>query len=96
MKILLDHCIDWRLSRSLPSHEIKTTGEMGWEKLKNGKLLAAAAGGKFNVLLTVDQIIKAEQNLSTLPVSVVVLIAFSTRLRILSHLCRHSKVLFRT
>jgi len=80
MKILLDHCIDWRLGRSLPSHQIKSSQEMGWEGLKNGKLLAAA-GASFEVLLTVDQNIKAEQNLSALPISVIVLIANSNRLR---------------
>jgi predicted nuclease of predicted toxin-antitoxin system len=80
MKILLDHCIDWRLGRSLPSHQIKSSQEMGWECLKNGKLLAAA-GASFEVLLTVDQNIKAEQNLSMLPISVMVLIAQSNRLR---------------
>lgn len=53
---------------------------MGWQGLKNGKLLAAE-GASFEVLPTVDQNIKAEQNLSTLLISVIVLIAKSNRLR---------------
>jgi hypothetical protein len=80
MKVLLDHCIDWRLRRSIPNHQLKTTEAMGWEELKNGKLLAAAAAGGFDVFLTVDQNIKAQQNLSTLPITIIVLIAFSNRL----------------
>jgi predicted nuclease of predicted toxin-antitoxin system len=79
MKILLDHCIDWRLGRSLPSHAVKSAAEMGWDALKNGKLLAAAGLASFDLLLTVDKNIKHEQNLTRLPVAVVVLIAASNR-----------------
>ena len=81
MKILLDHCIDWRLKRLLPSHEVKTAQELGWDKLKNGKLLAAAGANSFLSMLTVDQNLKSEQNLLHLPISVVVLIAKSNRIR---------------
>ena len=45
---------------------------MGWEDLRNGKLLAAAAAS-FDVFLTVDKNMKLEQNLATLPIAVVVL-----------------------
>jgi hypothetical protein len=45
---------------------------MGWEDLRNGKLLAAAAP-LFDVLLTVDKNMKLEQNLATLPIAVIVL-----------------------
>jgi hypothetical protein len=78
MKILLDHCIDWRLKRALPSHEVKSTHEMGWDDLQNGKLLAQA-GPIFNVFLTVDQNIKTQQNLAALPIAIIVLIARSNR-----------------
>jgi predicted nuclease of predicted toxin-antitoxin system len=64
MRILLDHCVDWRLSRSLPAHEVKSAQEMGWEQLRNGDLLTAASA-QFDVLLTVDQKMKSQQNLST-------------------------------
>lgn len=79
MKILVDHCIDWRIKRSLSAHDVKSAQEMGWDELKNGKLLAAA-GASFDILLTVDRNIKSEQNLSKLPITVLVLIAKSNRL----------------
>jgi predicted nuclease of predicted toxin-antitoxin system len=79
MKILLDHCVDWRLSRSWPNHVVKSAQEMGWDKLRNGRLLAAAAG-EFDVLLTVDRNLKHQQNLAHLPIAVVVLISKSNRL----------------
>jgi hypothetical protein len=53
---------------------------MGWDELKNRKLLATVATA-FDVLLTVDRNMKAEQNLRVLPVTVIVLIGRSNRLR---------------
>jgi predicted nuclease of predicted toxin-antitoxin system len=43
MKLLLDECLDWRLRRDLPGHEVKTVHEMGWDGIKNGRLLALTA-----------------------------------------------------
>jgi len=43
---------------------------MGWQNLKNGKLLAQAAP-QFDVLLRVDKNIRFQQNLATLPISVI-------------------------
>jgi predicted nuclease of predicted toxin-antitoxin system len=60
MKILLDECIDWRLSREIVGHEVKTTRQMGWVTLKNGELLALAAR-HFDVFVTVDQNLPSQQ-----------------------------------
>jgi len=40
VNVLLDHCLDWRLSRSLPGHTVKAVGKLGWGRLKDGSLLA--------------------------------------------------------
>ena len=79
MKILLDHCVDRRLARSFPSHQVSTTAQVGWQKLRNGKLLATAAG-QFDVLLTVDKNLRHQQNLAKLPISVVVMMAPTIKL----------------
>lgn len=79
MKILLDHCIDWRLERLLAGHEVKSAQELGWDQLTNGKLLAAAAAGAFRAVITVDQHLKDQQNIANLPVAVIVLLAASSR-----------------
>jgi hypothetical protein len=42
MKILFDHGTPAPLRRQLAGHEISTAYEMGWAKLNNGDLLAAA------------------------------------------------------
>ncbi len=54
---------------------------MGGEALKNGKLLEVTASAGYQVLLTVDQNIKSQQNLSNLPISIVVGVALSNRLK---------------
>jgi hypothetical protein len=66
----------------LPSHDVKTVVEMGWSGVANGKLLALAAK-QFDALVTVDQNMPYQQNMSTLPVSVVVLAAASNELKML-------------
>jgi len=79
VNILLDHCVDCRLRRFLKAHHIMTTAEMGWQKLRNGKLLATAAS-QFDALLTVDQNLKYQQKLATLPIAVVVMVAHTNKL----------------
>ena len=54
MKVLLDECVDWRLSRDLREHDVKTARQMGWATVKNGELLALAAE-TFDVFVTVDR-----------------------------------------
>lgn len=54
MKVLLDECIDWRLSRDLTGHDVKTARQMGWSSIKNGELLVLAAA-QFDVFVTVDR-----------------------------------------
>lgn len=48
---------------------------MGWESLKNGLLLTRAQEARFEVLLTVDQNLRYQQNLSGKTIAVVVLVA---------------------
>jgi hypothetical protein len=79
MKILLDECVDWRLSRELHGHEVKTAHQMGWSTIQNGELLALAAKA-FDVFVTVDRKLPSQQNLSGLGIAVVVLRARTNRL----------------
>jgi|SRR5262249_46996464 hypothetical protein len=54
MKVLLDECLDWRLSRDLVGHRVKTARQMGWATLDNGERLALASED-FDVFVTVDR-----------------------------------------
>ena len=74
MRVLLDECVTRYLKRDLPGHEVFTVEEAGFKGLKNGRLLQAAAG-QYDALITVDQNLRYQQNLETLPLPVIVLSA---------------------
>ena len=79
MRILLDECIPRRFRRELPGHEVRTGPEMGWASFENGALLAAASG-KFDVLVTTDQRLSYQHNVSTFGIAVVVLVTARNKL----------------
>ena len=79
MKVLLDECVDWRLSRAIAGHDIKTAKQMGWVSIKNGELLALASE-RFDVFVTVDRNLSYQQNVQALPIAIVVLHAKANRL----------------
>ena len=76
MRLLLDECVPKRLKRELLGHDVKTVQDMGWAGVKNGALLKLA-NGQFDALLTVNQDLEYQQNLSGLTISVVVMVAAS-------------------
>ena len=79
MRVFLDECVDWRLSRDLVGHEVKTARQMGWTTTEDDPLLASASE-QFDAFLTVDRNMIHQQNLSALPIAVIVLQARTNRL----------------
>ena len=79
MRVLLDECVDWRLSRDIVGHDVKTARQMGWSTIKNGELLALAAQ-HFDVFVTVDRNLSFQQNLVSFDIAVIVLGARSNRI----------------
>ena len=79
MHILLDEPVPRRLGSLLVGHAATTVPRSGWAGIKNGRLLALAAT-KFDAFLTTDQNIEFQQNLATLPISILVVVAKSNRL----------------
>lgn len=77
MKLLLDENLPHDLRHYLPGHEVFTVAYMGWHGIENGALLAKAAGGGFDAVITKDAGIEYEQGLKNLPVAVVILKAKS-------------------
>ena len=55
---------------------------MGWASWRNSVLLAAASG-QFDVLVTTDQRLSYQQNVSTVAIAVVVLVARRNKLEFL-------------
>jgi predicted nuclease of predicted toxin-antitoxin system len=72
MKILLDNCTPAPLRKFLLGHEVKTAFEMGWADLMNGALLAAAEA-EFELMITCDQNLRYQQNLSHRKIRLLVL-----------------------
>ena len=79
MRILLDESVPSSMGRLLVGHEAMSVQKCGWSGVKNGKLLALAAG-EFDVLLTADKGIEYQQNLQTLPIAVLIVLAKSNRI----------------
>ena len=64
MKILFDHCTPAPLRRHLVGHVVDTANERGWNRLRNGNLLDKAEADGYDLLITTDQNIRYQQNLS--------------------------------
>lgn len=81
MRLLLDECVDERLRRLFPGYDCQTARFAGLTGLSNGQLLDAAEAAGFEVLITVDQGIPDQQNMSGRRISIVILCAATNRLR---------------
>lgn len=74
MKLLLDECVPQRLRHDFPNHDVDTAKTANLLGVKNGALLRAAAA-QFDVLITVDQKIRFQQNLQKFDLAVIILSA---------------------
>ena len=79
MKIFLDECLDWRLSRDMVGHEVRTARQMGWTAIQNGELLLLASQS-FDIFVTADRNLSFQQNLTAQSIAIIVLCAKSNRL----------------
>ena len=86
MRLLIDECIDERLRLLFPGHDVETARYANLAGLKNGRLLEAAEEAGFDVLITTDQNIPDQQNLSERKIAVVILCGPTNRLRDLAPL----------
>jgi predicted nuclease of predicted toxin-antitoxin system len=77
MKLLFDQGTPVPLRNHLPNHLVETAYERGWSQLKNGDLLSCAEAEGFDALLTTDQNLRYQQNLSGRKISVIVLMTTS-------------------
>lgn len=77
MKLLFDQGTPVPLRNHLPNHAVGTAYEKGWSNLKNGDLLARAESNGFDALITTDQNLPYQQNLTGRKISVVALLTTS-------------------
>jgi predicted nuclease of predicted toxin-antitoxin system len=73
MRVLLDNNVNYRFGRLLKGHEVVHVQDIGWDKLRNGELLAAADRDGFEVMITADKRMQYQQPLSGRRVSIIVL-----------------------
>jgi len=74
LRILFDRNVPVRVRDFLSNHEVRTIAEMDWSpRLKNGELLKTAEAAGFDILLTCDQNIRYQQNLTGRKLALVVL-----------------------
>jgi hypothetical protein len=72
VRILFDQGTPVPLRSYLTENEIVTAAEMGWSTLSNGELLDAAER-QFDLLITTDQALHTQQNLSGRKLAILVL-----------------------
>jgi len=78
MKILLDQGVPVPLRLPLAGHLVSTAHELGWSRLQNGDLLAAAER-QFDVFITTDRNLRYQQNLTNRKLAILVLPTTSWR-----------------
>ena len=72
MKILLDESVPRLLKLRLTHLDISTVQELGWAGIRNGELLRRAEA-QFDVLVTADQNLRYQENLSGRKLAILVL-----------------------
>ncbi len=77
MKILFDQGTPAPLRRYLLGHLVDTAYERGWSDLRNGDLLTEAETEGYDLLITTDQSIRFQQNLSRKRLGILVLLSTS-------------------
>ena len=72
-RLLLDESVPAGLRGILTAFEVKAAPEMGWAGISNGKLLDLAETAGFEIMVTADSNIRAQQRLVGRKISLVVL-----------------------
>lgn len=73
MKILFDQGTPVPLRQYLHGHVIRTAFQEGWDRLRNGNLLAAAENSDFDLLITTDRNMAYQQNLSRRKLAIILI-----------------------
>ncbi len=73
MRVLFDENTPFSLARELTGHECTSVHRLRWRGTKNGALLTRAERSGFDVLVTLDDDMEPEQNMTGRRISVLVL-----------------------
>ena len=75
MKIPFDHGTPAPLRDYLRDHSVDRSAEKGWELLENGELIRKAEEEGYEVIVTTDQSMRYQQNLTGSGLAIVVLLS---------------------
>ena len=73
IKIIFDQGTPVPLRKSLTLYDVSTVYELGWSTLQNGDLISQSEKKGFDLLITTDQNLKYQQNLTDRQISIMVL-----------------------
>ena len=71
MRILLDEMLPVGVADLLPDHQVTTAKAAGYAGLSNGELIRRAVADGFEILLTADRNLPAQQNIGVAKIAVV-------------------------
>jgi len=72
-RVLFDKNVPYPLRRHLSNFEVKTAEEERWGQIENGELIERAEQADYQILVTCDQNVRYQQNLTHRTLSMVVL-----------------------
>jgi hypothetical protein len=73
MRVLFDQGVPFPISRHLTGHIVDVSIDLGWDRLRNGELLAAAEQAGYDALLTTDKNLQYQQNLKDRRIAIIVI-----------------------
>lgn len=73
MRVLFDQGVPFPISRHLTGHTVDVSVDLGWDRLRNGDLLAAAEQAGYDALLTTDKNLRYQQNLKDRKIAIIVI-----------------------
>jgi hypothetical protein len=73
MRILFDQGTPVPIARYLAEHTVGISADLGWDRLRNGDLLAIAEESGYELLLTTDKNLRYQQNLTERKIAIVVI-----------------------
>ena len=77
MRVLFDQGTPVPLRALLTNHIVTTVFELGWSRLQNGELLRQAELAGYEILVTTDQNLRYQQNITGRNLAIAVLMAAS-------------------
>jgi hypothetical protein len=73
LRVLFDKNVPYSLRPYLSDYQVQTAEDEGWGQISNGELISSAEKEGYQIILTCDQNIQYQQNLTRCQISMVVL-----------------------